>query len=198
LKRSYKQTRHVFYRINHQIFAREMRLLDDTGKQIGVLTKDAALKKSREAGLDLVEIAPKAVPPVVKLIDYNKFLYQLKKKKQEEKKSTSKSETKEMRSGPFIDDHDLDIKIKKVREFLEDGDKVRFVVRFRGREMGRQDMGRAVLQKVIERLGELVKVDREPKMEGRQLVILLSRASKTSTPKIKVEEEPKSDIRLKA
>src|SRR3989344_4467782 len=155
-----------------------MRLLDDTGKQIGVLTKDAALKKSREAGLDLVEIAPKAVPPVVKLIDYNKFLYQLKKKKQEEKKSTSKSETKEMRSGPFIDDHDLDIKIKKVREFLEDGDKVRFVVRFRGREMGRQDMGRAVLQKVIERLGELV--------------ILLSRASKTSTPKIKVEGEKES------
>lgn len=180
MKRSFKQHRQTFYRINHQIYAQQMRLLDETGKQIGVVSKDEALKLSEEKALDLVEIAPKAVPPVVKLIDYNKFLYQLKKKKQEEKKKTANTETKEMRSGPFIDDHDLDIKIKRVREFLEDGNKVRFVVRFKGREMGRQDMGREVVRKVIERLGEIVKVDREAKMEGRQLVILLSRAAKNT------------------
>lgn len=177
MRPKFNRQQKVFYRINNQIQARELRVLDETGKQIAVLPKDEALKMAQEQELDLVEVAPKAVPPVAKIIDYSKFLYQLKKKKQEEKKKTTTSETKQIRMGPFIGDHDLDIKLKKAKEFLNDGDKVKFLVRFKGREMARQDIGRGVLNKVIEKLGELSKVERDIHMEGRQMVMLVSRNS---------------------
>lgn len=164
-----------FHRINHQVQARELRVLDATGKQIGVMSRDEALKAAQDQGLDLVEIASKAVPPVVKIIDYSKFLYQQKKKKQEEKRNTITSETKQIRMGPFIGDHDLDIKLKRAKEFIEDGDKVKFIVRFRGREMARQDLGRVVLEKIVDKMQDIAKVEREIRMEGRQMVMLVSR-----------------------
>lgn len=163
------------YRINEQISASNLRLLDQDGKQIGVVTRQEALKSARDQELDLVEVAPAASPPVAKIIDYSKFLYQLKKKKQEEKKTTKVSETKQIRLGPFTQDHDLDVKLKRAREFLEDGDKVKFLVRFAGRAITKQELGRILLAKVVERLGELAKVEREMHMEGRQMIMIVSK-----------------------
>lgn len=162
------------YRINGRIFASQLRVLDVEGKQIGVLTKEEALKLAEEQGLDLVEIAAQAKPPVAKIIDYNKFLYQQSKKKQEEKKKAKTSETKEIRLGPFMSDNDLQVMIRRGREFLEDGDKIRLVVKFRGRQITRSDFGRQVIQKVVDSLNDVSKVDREAKFEGRQMVALLS------------------------
>jgi translation initiation factor IF-3 len=142
---------------------------------IGILPIGEALKLAQEQEIDLVEVAPLAKPPVAKLIDYSKFLYQLKKKKKEEKKGSKTSETKQIRFGPFIGEHDLDIKIKKAKEFLTDGDKVKFAIRFTGRQMGHQNIGREKLEQVIEKLGELAKVEREMKMEGRQLTMMVTR-----------------------
>jgi translation initiation factor IF-3 len=175
LRKKPNQQKQPFYRINNQIRAREVRLLDATGKQIDTVSIDVARKMSEEQELDLVEIAPQAQPPVVKLIDYSKFLYQLKKKKQEEKKKTVTSETKQIRLGPFIGAHDLEIKIKKAKDFIEDGDKVKFEVRFRGREFTKKELGEQVLLRVIESMQEVAKVEREPHMEGRQMVTVLSR-----------------------
>ena len=183
MRRYNKFKREVSYRVNHLITSPTVRLLDDRGAQIGVLSIAEARSLSQEKLLDLVEVAPKAQPPVVKLIDFNKFLYQLKKKKQEEKKHAHTSETKQVQFGPFIDDHDLEIKLGRAREFINDGDKVRFVVKFRGREMTKQNLGRAVLNSVIERMKDVAKVDKEMHMEGRQLVMLMSKgADRASAP----------------
>jgi translation initiation factor IF-3 len=175
LRKRPNQTKQPYYRINHQIRAKEVRLLDSEGKQIGVLSTDEARRLSVEQELDLVEVAPLASPPVAKLIDYRKFLYQLKKKKQEEKKKAVTSETKQIRMGPFIGDHDLEIKVRHAKEFLDDGDKVKFIVRFKGREFTKKELGENVLKKVITMLQEVAKVEREPHMEGRQMVTIISR-----------------------
>lgn len=149
--------------------------MDEKGQMVGILPLKQALQRAEELETDLVEIAPLAKPPVAKLIDFSKFLYQLKKKKQEEKKSSKGSETKQIRFGPFIGEHDLDIKLKKAKEFLEDGNKVKFTVRFTGRQMGHQEIGRQKLELVLEKLGELAKVEREMKMEGRQMNMMIAR-----------------------
>lgn len=162
------------YRLNERIFAHTLRVIDAESKQIGVLSKAEALKLAQEQELDLVEIAPQAKPPVAKIIDYNKFQYQQSKKKQEEKKKAKSSETKEIRLGPFMSENDLQVMIRRGREFLEDGDKIRLVVKFRGRQITRSDFGRQVIQKVVNALSDISKVDREPKFEGRQMVALLS------------------------
>ena len=168
----------VSYRINYEIHAPTVRLLDEKGVQIGVLSIQEAAKLSEEKSLDLVEVAPQAKPPVVKLIDYNKFLYQLKKKKQEEKKHAHVSETKQVQFGPFIDEHDLGIKLGRAREFINDGDKVRFVVKFRGREMTKQNLGREVLNKTIIQMDDIAKVEQQIKMEGRQMIMVMSKGPK--------------------
>lgn len=176
MRQGYKQNKlQSLYRINHQINAAQVRVLDDSGKQIDVMDIAKARAMAAESELDLVEIARNAVPPVVKLIDYRKFLYQLKKKKQEEKKSNKTSETKEIRMGPFIGAHDLEIKLKKAREFFEDGDKVRFVVRFPGRAITRKEIGEKVLKGIVETLKEAAKIEKEIHMEGRQMVMIMSR-----------------------
>ncbi len=175
MRQNNKFTQNVFYRKNYQIRASEVRVLDDKGEMIGIMPIRDALKKAEELELDLVEIAPLAKPPVAKLIDFQKFLYQLKKKKQEEKKGTKSSETKQIRFGPFIGEHDLDIKLKRATEFLTDGNKVKFTVRFTGRQMGHQEVGREKLKMVLEKLGELAKVEREMKMEGRQMTMMIAR-----------------------
>ncbi len=173
-KRSKFKQQEKRYRINGRIFASQLRVLDVEGKQVGVLTKEEALRLAEEQGLDLVEVAPMAKPPVAKIIDYNKFLYQLSKKKQEEKKKAKTSETKEIRLGPFMSDNDLQVMIRRGREFLEDGDKIRLVVKFRGRQITRSEFGREVIQKVVDSLSDISKVDREAKFEGRQMVALMS------------------------
>lgn len=175
MRKGFNQPTQKRYRLNNQITAREVRLLDDLGKQIGILGISEALKMSQDENLDLVEIAPQAVPPVVKLIDYQKFLYQEKKKKQEEKKNAHVTETKQIRFGPFIGEHDLGIKIERAREFIGDGDKVKFIIRFQGRAITKQNLGRAILDKVILKMSDIAKVEREIHMEGRQMVVAFSK-----------------------
>ena len=180
-KRSIDQKK--FYRRNERITARELRVLDHEGKQIGILDRFAALNKARELGLDLVEIAPMAKPPVAKIVDFNKFLYQEEKKKREEKKKAKVSETKEVRLGPFISDNDLQVMVRRAREFLINGDKVRFVVKFRGRQVTRPEFGFAIAKKAIAALEDVSKVEREPHMEGRQLVAIVSFERKKANEK---------------
>ncbi len=175
IKRHNRQrSNRVFYRVNERIFAHTLRVLDGSGKQIGVLSKFEALTKAREAGLDLVEIAPNAKPPVAKIIDFKKFLYQQEKKKREEKKKSKVSETKEIRLGPFMNVHDINVMVKRGREFLEDNDKIRLVVKFRGREITHPEFGRGVLDKVMGALFDISKMEREPRFEGKQLIVILS------------------------
>jgi translation initiation factor IF-3 len=175
----------VSFRINHEIHASTVRLLDERGTQIGVLSLPEAAKLAEEKVLDLVEIAPQAKPPVVKLIDYNKFLYQLKKKKQEEKKHAHVSETKQVQFGPFIDEHDLGIKLERAREFITDGDKVRFVVKFKGRQMAKQNLGRELLVKATLKMDDIAKVEQPIKMEGRQMIMVMSKGVKKDETEVK-------------
>ena len=173
-KPKHKQTNKVFYRTNERIFASTVRVLDGEGKQIGVLSKQEALTMARDQELDLVEIAAQANPPVVKIIDFKKFLYQESKKKQEEKRKAKVSETKEIRLSPFISDNDLQVMVRRGREFLEDGDKVRLVLKFKGRQIVHPEFGKDIIAKTIVALDDVSKVDREAHFEGRQLVALLS------------------------
>lgn len=175
-----KEERH-FFRRNEQIYALSLRVLDSEGKQIGVLSKAEALKLAREQGVDLVEVAPKANPPVAKIIEFNKFMYQLEKKKKEEKKKAKVSETKEVRLGPFMNEHDLDVMIRRGREFLKDGDKVRLVLKFIGRQIVHPEFGQEVVKKVVQSLSDISKVDRDPHFEGKQLITLLSPERKTKS-----------------
>jgi translation initiation factor IF-3 len=145
IKRHKRQDSKKFYRTNDRIFATSLRVLDSEGKQIGILDKNQALERAREEGLDLVEIAPMAKPPVARIIDFKKFLYQEEKKKREEKRKAKVSETKEVRLGPFIEEHDLNVMVGRVREFLTNNDKVRLVVRFKGRQMAHPEFGHQVI-----------------------------------------------------
>lgn len=163
----------VFYRTNERINASSLRVLDDTGKQIGVLSKFEALNKARILGMDLVEIAPKAQPPVAKIIDFKKFLYQQEKKKREEKKKAKTSQTKEIRLGPFMNDHDLAVMIKRCKQFLGNNDKVRIVVKFVGRQIAHPEFGQKILRKVIDSVSDISKTEREAHFEGKQLIAII-------------------------
>lgn len=169
-----RQQNKVYYRTNERIFAPEVRVLDGEGKQIGVLSKQEALAMARDQELDLVEIAAKAKPPVVKIIDFKKFLYQESKKKQEEKRKAKVSETKEIRLSPFISDNDLQVMVRRGREFLEDGNKVRLVLKFKGRQIVHPEFGKDIMAKTIVALNDISKIDRDAHFEGKQLVALLS------------------------
>ena len=169
-----RQDNRKFYRINERIFASTLRVLDSEGKQVGVLARYEALQKARELGVDLVEVAPMASPPVVKLIDFKKFLYQESKRKNEEKKRSKVSETKEIRLGPFMNDHDLKTMIRRGTGFLEDNDKVRLIVKFMGRQIAHPEFGKEIMQKVIDALSGVSKLERDPHFEGKQLIAILS------------------------
>lgn len=175
-----------FYRTNERIFAHTLRVLDTDGKQIGVMPKYEALSRAREAGLDLVEVAPKATPPVARIIDFKKFLYQESKKKRDEKKKSKVSETKEVRLGPFMNDHDLDVMVRRAREFLADNDKVRFVMKFMGRQIVHPEFGQETLKKVLSSISDVAKVEREAHFEGKQLITIVSPEKRKS---VKTEEE---------
>ena len=182
-----------FYRTNERIFAHTLRVLDTDGKQIGVMPKYEALSKAKEAGLDLVEVAPKATPPVARIIDFKKFLYQESKKKRDEKKKSKVSETKEVRLGPFMNDHDLDVMVRRAREFLADNDKVRFVMKFMGRQIVHPEFGQETLKKVLNSISDVAKVEREAHVEGKQLITIVSpeqrKSARTEEEKNHAEQE---------
>lgn len=181
MRRSHKQKDLRFaFRTNRHIRAQTIRLIDENGKQIGIVSLDEALKIAQDREIDLVEVGPGANPPVVKLIDYSKFLYQQKKRRQEEKKHSSVSQTKQIQLGPFIGEHDLEIKVARAKEFLDEGDKVKFVVKFRGRAITKTELGRGLLSKIIENMQDEARIEREPHMEGRQMIMIVSKGSKNS------------------
>ncbi len=186
IKRSKKrQENRKFYRVNERIFSSTLRVLESGGKQLGILSRFSALEKAKKLGLDLVEIAPNAKPPVAKIIDFKKFLYQEEKKKKEEKKKSKRSETKELRLGPFVNEHDLMVVLRKAREFLGDGNKVKFVVKFAGRQITHPEFGERILEKTIEFLSGVSKIEREKHFEGRQLIVILSPQRKYAKEKNK-------------
>lgn len=158
------------YRINHQIQAPTVRLLAADGSQIGVMPIEEARAKASATKEDLVEIASSANPPVVKLINFKKFKYQEAKKEREAAKNVKKVELKEIRLTPFMGENDFNIRMERVKEFLSEGNKVRLVVRFTGRQMSKAAFGFGVLKKAFEALKEISAIDQEPKLIGRQLI----------------------------
>jgi len=161
-------------RINEAIRAREVRLIDENGQNVGVVSKFDAMAKATEAGLDLVEISPDAEPPVCKILDYGKFKYQEQKKAAEARKNQKIVEIKEIKMRPGIDDHDYDVKMRSMQRFFEEGDKVKVTLRFRGREMAHQHLGMDVLKRVKADTETIAKVESEPRFEGKQMVMVLA------------------------
>lgn len=160
------------YRLNYQITSPQLRLLDEDGKQIGVVSKLEALQRAKELNIDVVEVAAKANPPVAKLIDFKKFKYQEAKKEREAKKSQKNVGVKEIRLRPFIGQHDFDTRIAKAQEFLKEGNQVKIVVFFRGREITRKEFGFEVMKKFVAAM-ESVRVVRDGHLEGRTLVTMI-------------------------
>ena len=161
-------------RINEAIRAREVRLIDENGQNVGVVSKLDAMAKATEAGLDLVEISPDAEPPVCKILDFGKFKYQEQKKAAEARKNQKIVEIKEIKMRPGIDDHDYDVKMRAMQRFFEEGDKVKVTLRFRGREMAHQHLGMDVLKRVKADTETIAKVESEPRFEGKQMVMVLA------------------------
>ncbi|MGO4573105.1 translation initiation factor IF-3 [Microvirga sp. 2TAF3] len=153
---------------------REVQLIDDTGQNRGVMAFFDALRIAEDAGLDLVEIAPNSAPPVCKILDYGKYRFLEQKKAAEARKKQKTVEVKEIKLRPGIDDHDYDVKMKAMKGFFEEGNKVKITLRFRGREMAHQDLGLKVLDRVKADVGEIAKVEMEPNFEGRQVVMVLA------------------------
>jgi translation initiation factor IF-3 len=153
---------------------REVQLIDDTGQNRGVVAFPDALRIAEEAGLDLVEIAPNSTPPVCKILDYGKYRFLEQKKAAEARKKQKTVEVKEIKLRPGIDDHDYDVKMKAMKSFFEEGNKVKITLRFRGREMAHQGLGLKVLDRVKADVGDLAKVEMEPNFEGRQVVMVLA------------------------
>jgi translation initiation factor IF-3 len=161
-------------RTNSDIRAVHVQLIDATGKNHGVVNLVDAQRQAEEAGLDLVEIVPNATPPVCKILDFGKYRFLEQKKSSEARKRQKVVEIKEIKLRPGIDDHDYDVKMRSVRRFFEDGDKVKVTLRFRGREMAHQDIGFKLLQRVKAETAPIAKVEAEPTMEGRQMIMVLA------------------------
>jgi translation initiation factor IF-3 len=161
-------------RVNEQIGVPEVRLIDENGDNIGVVSRDDALTRAAEAGLDLVEVSPGATPPVCKILDYGRFKYEDQKKKSEARKRQKTIDVKEIKMRPNIDQHDYEVKMRSIQRFLADGDKVKVTLRFRGREMAHQELGMKVLDRVRDELDEVAKVEQFPRLEGRQMIMVMA------------------------
>jgi translation initiation factor IF-3 len=161
-------------RVNDEIRVREVHLIDKDGGNKGTVPIAEALQAAQEAGLDLVEISPNASPPVVKILDYGKYKYQEQKKAAEARKKQKVVEVKELKYRPMIDDHDYEVKMRAMRRFFEEGDKVKVTLRFRGREMAHQELGTQLLNRVKDDTSKFAKVESEPRFEGRQMVMILA------------------------
>lgn len=159
--------------MNDRIRATEIRLIGAEGENLGVVSPAKAMSLADEAGLDLVEISPNAVPPVCKIMDFGKFKYEQQKKEAEARKKQKIIEIKEVKFRPGTDTNDYDVKMRNVFKFLENGDKVKITLRFRGREMAHQNLGRELLERVAGDVDGLGKVENMPKMEGRQMVMMI-------------------------
>jgi translation initiation factor IF-3 len=160
--------------VNFEINVPNVRLVGADGEMIGVVTTREALDAAEDAGLDLVEISPNADPPVCKILDFGKYKYEQQKKRNEARKKQKVIEVKEIKLRPNIDDHDYDVKMRSATSFLEEGDKVKVTMRFRGREMMHQELGMNVLMRVREQLEPLAKVEQIPQLEGRQMTMVLA------------------------
>jgi len=161
-------------RVNEEIRVPQVRLIDQDGEMQGVMSARDALLRAYEVGLDLLEISPNAVPPVVKILDYGKYKYEQQKKANEARKRQKVVEIKEIKVRPNIDDHDYDVKMRQMKEFIGEGDKVKVTLRFRGREMAHQDLGIKVLDRIRTELAELTKVESMPRLENRQMIMVLA------------------------
>jgi translation initiation factor IF-3 len=152
----------------------QLRLVDEQGEMVGIVSRNEALDMAADAGLDLVEIAPNADPPVCKILDFGKYKYEEQKKKNEAKKKQKVIEVKEVKFRPSIDDHDYDVKMRSMQKFIGEGDKVKVTMRFRGRELAHQELGMDVLMRVKGDLDAVAKVEQFPRMEGRQMTMVVS------------------------
>lgn len=161
-------------KINYQIKAPKVRLIDDEGNMLGVFNTKEAIQKAEAAGLDLVEVSPNADPPVCKILDYGKYKYQAQKKKAEAKKNQKIVELKEIQISPTIDDNDYNVKLRNARRFIEDGNKVKVTLRFKGRQITHNEVGFAVITRFREDMEDIAKVDQAPKLEGKQIMMVLS------------------------
>ena len=161
-------------RINHRIRVPEVRVIGEEGEQLGVMPTHEALRLAEERGVDLVEISPRAFPPVCRVMDYGKYKYEQAKKKQQARKHASTVEIKEIKFRPKTEEHDMDFKVKHVRRFLEEGNKVRLVIVFRGREITHPQTGLNVLNRVVDATADLAGVEVNPNMEGRRMVMILA------------------------
>ncbi|MEO8970877.1 MAG: translation initiation factor IF-3 [Ktedonobacteraceae bacterium] len=178
-------------RVNERIRTREVRLIDENGEMVGVMPPGRALDIAREQNLDLVEISPNANPPVCKLMDYGRFKYEQAKKENEARKNQKTITLKEIRMRPRTDDHDVDVKTRKIQEFLAEGDKVRVSVQFRGPDMRHPDIGRRLLDEIAEVLKGSAIIERPPVMEGRMMSMIVSRAPGWEPPKKQTPPPPR-------
>lgn len=177
-------------RINERIRVPAVRVVTEDGEQLGVMDTRDAIRRAREMGMDLVEIAPNAQPPVCKIIDYGKFQYEAKKRANEQKKKQATVTVKEIKFRPGTDDHDYNYRVKHAREWLADGDKVRAAIAFRGREMAHRELGAKILARLIKDLSDMADVEVAPKMEGYQMFTILN-PKKAKPPK--AEKPPRPD-----
>ena len=161
-------------RINEEIRSKEVQLIDSTGENKGVVEFSLAMSMAEAAGLDLVEISPNSTPPVCKILDFGKYKFQAQKKAAEARKKQKVVEIKEIKLRPMIDDHDYQVKMRSMERFFEEGDKVKVTLRFRGREMAHQELGSKLLNRVKDDTTKLAKVESEPRVEGRQMVMVLA------------------------
>ncbi len=161
-------------RLNDEITADEIRLISEKGEQLGIVSLEAALEQTRESGLDLIEIAPNGRPPVCKMVDYGKLKYEKKKKQQQSKKKQHVIKIKEIRLRPRIEEHDLMNKLNQGRKFLSNGAKLKVTLMFRGRELSRIDLGRNVMERVLEELADIAEVEKDIPLEGRRMSIILN------------------------
>lgn len=176
MARSKDISKHV--RLNEQIRAPELRVIGEEGQQLGVVSRSEALRLAAEAELDLVEISPNAKPPVAKIVDWGKFNYQRTKQQQKNKKAAKAQDLKQMRMGLKIGEHDLEVKLRKVTGFLEDGHKVKMTLFFRGRELAHKDLGFQLADKIINQFGDTIAVDQQPQMTGKQIIFVIRSSGK--------------------
>jgi len=161
-------------RVNEDIDADPIRLIDENGEQVGVVELNKALAQAGDVGLDLVEVSPTSDPPVCKILDYGKYKYEEQKKRNEARKKQKIIEVKEVKMRPGIEQHDYDVKMRAMRRFLGEGDRVKVTLRFRGRELAHQHLGMKVLDRIRDDLEEIAKVEQLPKMEGRQMIMVVA------------------------
>ena len=160
--------------VNKAIMAKSVRVITDNGEMLGVLAIDVALKEASDRGLDLVEVSPKATPPVCKIIDYGKYKYRVQKKQAEARKKQKTFEVKEVKLRPGIEDHDYGVKLKSIQRFLSDGDKVKITLRFKGREMTYQKRGFDILKKLESAIEQVAKIEQVPTLEGKHMIMVVA------------------------